>query len=117
MLEVQNSIYDVIEFESKVEEDFAKKLDARTDIKLFFKLPDWFRVETPLGMYNPDWAIVKEDELTRIKVYLVRETKGTTTWQKIPEIQRKKIQCGRAHFKAIGFKDCEYDRVASAGNV
>ena len=49
LLEVQNSIYDVVEFESKVEYEFAKALDARTDIKLFFKLPDWFKVETPLA--------------------------------------------------------------------
>ena len=117
LLEVKNSIYDVVEFESKVEEDFARQLDARTDIKLFFKLPDWFKVETPLGTYNPDWAIVKEDAAGQNKVYLVRETKGTTQWLKIPEIQRKKIQCGKAHFKAVGFKEGEYDWVSSATDV
>ena len=114
LLEVKNSIYDVIEWESAVEREFAEKLDGRNDIKLFFKLPDWFKIETPLGTYNPDWAIVKEDENGQNKVYLVRETKGTTVWLKIPEIQRKKIQCGEAHFKAIGFKDDEYAWVASA---
>ena len=116
LLEVKNSIYDVVEFESKVEEDFARQLDARADIKLFFKLPDWFKVETPLGTYNPDWAIVKE-ETGQNKVYLVRETKGTTVWLKVPEIQRKKIQCGKAHFKAVGFKDGEYHWVSSAADV
>ena len=115
LLEVKNSIYDVVEFESKVEEEFAKKLNGRNDIKLFFKLPDWFKIETPLGTYNPDWAIVKEDESGQNKVYLVRETKGTTVWLKIPEIQRRKIHCGKAHFKAIGFKDEEYAWVATAG--
>ena len=117
LLEVKNSIYDVIEWESKVEKEFAEKLDGRADIKLFFKLPDWFKIETPIGTYNPDWAIVKEDENGKNKVYLVRETKGTTVWLKIPEIQRKKIQCGKAHFKAIGFKEGEYDWVASAKEV
>jgi type III restriction enzyme len=117
LLEVKNSIYDVVEFESKVEEEFARRLDARTDIKLFFKLPDWFKVETPLGTYNPDWAIVKEDAAGQNKLYLVRETKGTTQWLKVPEIQRKKIQCGKAHFKAVGFKDGEYDWVSSAAEV
>ena len=117
LLEVKNSIYDVVEFESKVEEEFAKKLNGRNDIKLFFKLPDWFKIETPLGTYNPDWAIVKEDESGQNKVYLVRETKGTTVWLKIPEIQRRKIHCGKAHFKAIGFKDEEYAWVATAGEV
>jgi len=117
LLEVRNSLYDVIEFESKVEEDFARALNTRPDIKLFFKLPDWFKIETPLGTYNPDWAIVKEDENGQNKVYLVRETKGTNVWLKVPEIQRKKIQCGKAHFKAIGFKDEEYNWVATADEV
>jgi type III restriction enzyme len=117
LLEVQNSIYDVVEFESQVEYEFAKALDTRKDIKLFFKLPDWFKVETPLGTYNPDWAIVREDQDGQNKVYLVRETKGTTGWLKIPEIQRKKIECGKAHFKAVGLKDGGYDWVASASEV
>ena len=117
LLEVENSIYDVVEFESKVEYEFAKALDARKDIKLFFKLPDWFKVETPLGTYNPDWAIVREEPDGQNKVYLVRETKGTTDWLKIPETQRKKIQCGKAHFKAVGFKAGEYDWVESAKEV
>ena len=117
LLEVQNSIYDVVEYESKVEYEFAKTLDARKDIKLFFKLPDWFKVETPLGTYNPDWAIVREDQDGQNKVYLVRETKGTKDWLKIPDIQRKKIECGKAHFKAVGLKDGGYDWVASASDV
>ena len=71
----------------------------------------------PLGVYNPDWAIVKEAGGGQNKVYLVRETKGTTVWLKIPEIQRRKIHCGNAHFKAIGFKDEEYAWVATAGEV
>lgn len=117
LLEVQHGLYDVVEFESKVEYEFAKALDARTDIKLFFKLPDWFKVETPLGTYNPDWAIVREESDGTNKVYLVRETKGTTDWLKIPEIQRKKIQCGKAHFKAVGLKEDGYAWVQSASQV
>lgn len=117
LLEVQHSLDDVVEFESKVEYEFAKALDARQDIKLFFKLPDWFKVETPLGTYNPDWAIVREEPDGQHKVYLVRETKGTTDWLKIPEVQRKKIQCGKAHFKAVGLKEGGYDWVASAREV
>ncbi|MCU0770409.1 MAG: DEAD/DEAH box helicase family protein [Verrucomicrobia bacterium] len=117
LLEVQHGLYDVVEFESKVEYDFAKALDARPDIKLFFKLPDWFKVETPLGTYNPDWAIVREEPDGQHKVYLVRETKGTTDWLKIPEVQRKKIQCGKAHFKAVGLGDGGYDWVSSASHL
>jgi type III restriction enzyme len=117
LLEVQHSIYDVVEFESKVEYEFAKALDARKDIKLFFKLPDWFKVETPLGTYNPDWAIVKEENDGQNKLYLVRETKGTSDPLKLPEIQWKKIKCGKAHFKAVGLKEGGYDWVASASDV
>ena len=117
LLEVKNSLYDVVECESKVERDFANALNSRTDIKIFFKLPDWFKIETPLGKYNPDWAIVKEDEAGQNKVYLVRETKGTNVWLKVPEIQRKKILCGKAHFKAVGLKTGEYDWVESAKDV
>ena len=114
LLEVRHGLYDVIEYESRVEYEFAKALDEREDIKLFFKLPDWFKVETPLGTYNPDWAIVREEPDGQHKVYLVRETKGTTDWQKIPELQRKKIQCGKAHFKAVGLPEDGYAWVASA---
>ena len=117
LLEVQNSLYDVIEYESKVEYEFAKALNNRDEIKLFFKLPDWFKIETPLGTYNPDWSIVKADEAGQNKVYLVRETKGTNVWLRVPEIQRKKIQCGKAHFKAVGLKNGEYDWVQSANDV
>jgi type III restriction enzyme len=117
LLEVQHSIYDVVEYKSKVEYEFAKALDAHQDIKLFFKLPDWFKVETPLGTYNPDWAIVKEEQDGGNKLYLVRETKGTTQFLKLPEIQRRKIKCGEAHFKAVGLKAGGYDWVASADEV
>jgi len=97
---------------------FDELLERIRDIRASEKrMPDWFKIETPLGTYNPDWAIVKEDENGQNKVYLVRETKGTNVWLKVPEIQRKKIQCGKAHFKAIGFKPGEYDWVDSANKV
>jgi len=117
LIEVRRGLYDVIEYESQVEYEFARALDAREDIKLFFKLPDWFKVETPLGTYNPDWAIVKEDAAGQNKLYLVRETKGTTDWHKLPDLERKKIQCGKAHFKATGLPADGYDWVESAGQV
>lgn len=60
MLSVDHSIYDAIEYQSETERQFAEILDGREDIKLFIKLPPWFKVQTPLGTYNPDWAIVKK---------------------------------------------------------
>lgn len=63
-LQVNKSVCEYVVYDSEVERTFAKRLDEREDIKLFVKLPDWFKVETPVGAYNPDWAIVKhEDDL------------------------------------------------------
>ncbi|PYL07260.1 MAG: DEAD/DEAH box helicase [Verrucomicrobia bacterium] len=114
LIEVQKSIYDVVEFESRIEETFARELDAREDIKLFFKLPDWFKVETPLGTYNPDWGIVKVEANGQDKLYLVRETKGTTEWTKLLPDQQSKIYCARQHFHELGV---DYQWVSSAGEV
>ena len=56
MIDVVNGIYDCVEWESDVEREFAETMSDREDIKLLIKLPDWFKVETPIGTYNPDWA-------------------------------------------------------------
>lgn len=98
MIEVDKSIYDVIPWESEIERKFAEAMNARQDIKLFVKLPPWFQVETPVGTYNPDWAIVKEDDA---KIYLVRETKSTTEQLKLRGAEWAKIQCGKAHFGSL----------------
>jgi restriction endonuclease len=58
-LQVNHSVYEYIVYDSQVEREFAQKLDGRTDIKLFVKLPGWFEIDTPIGKYNPDWAILK----------------------------------------------------------
>jgi type III restriction enzyme len=60
-LEVKKSVYEYVVYDSEVEREFARRLDEREDIKLFVKLPRWFQVETPIGAYNPDWAILKHD--------------------------------------------------------
>jgi type III restriction enzyme len=98
-LQVQKSIYDYVVYESEVEREFAHRLDQRNDIRLFVKLPDWFKVETPVGSYNPDWAIVKHGDET---VYLVRETKGTRDFLKLRTAEADKVRCGQRHFEALG---------------
>jgi len=102
MVEVENSIYDSIEFDSDVEKRFAEGLDRRRDIKLFIKLPRWFKVETPVGDYNPDWAIVKQPEGEDAKLYLVRETKGATDLHKLRPDEANRIRCGKVHFQELG---------------
>src|SRR5206468_1324637 len=73
-LPVKKSVYEYVVYESDIEREFARQLDEREDIRLFVKLPGWFEVDTPVGKYNPDWAILKHYDET---VYLVWETKGT----------------------------------------
>jgi type III restriction enzyme len=91
--------YDFIAYESGTEEEIAKLLDADEHVKFFCKLPRWFKVATPLGDYNPDWAVVVEDTK---KLYLVREPKSTLDADKRRETENKKVACGKAHFKALG---------------
>jgi type III restriction enzyme len=110
-LQVNNSIYEYVEYQSDVERRFAEALDRREDIKLFVKLPDWFKIETPIGTYNPDWAIVKHyDEM----LYLVRETKATKDFLKLRNIEADKVRCGKRHFEAIGV---DFDVVVGASEV
>ncbi len=91
--------YDYILYESELERNVAEKLDADENVKFFCKLPRWFTIPTPLGTYNPDWAIVTENGL---KLYLVRETKSTHDTAKRRDDENRKITCGKAHFKALG---------------
>ncbi len=102
VVKVKKSIYDSIEFDSEKEKEFAEKLDAREDINLFIKLPPWFKVETPIGTYNPDWAIVKQERGEEEKLYLVRETKGTKEALQLRLSEWAKIKCGTAHFDELG---------------
>ena len=98
-LAVNNSVFDRVIYDSEIERKFAEDLDKREDIKLFVKLPSFFKVETPIGTYNPDWAIVKHNDDT---IYLVRETKSTKNFEKLRNSEADKIKCGRKHFAAIG---------------
>jgi type III restriction enzyme len=78
--------------------DRAKALDQREDIKLFVKLPAWFEIDTPIGKYNPDWAILKHDGQA---LYLVRETKATRDFLKLRTSEADKVRCGMKHFETI----------------
>lgn len=96
----QKSLTDRLALDSVTEQEFAKYLDGREDIKLFLKLPAKFVVPTPVGLYNPDWAIVKEVD-GQEKVYMVRETKNGGE----REDELRKIRCAKRHFEAIGIHD------------
>ncbi|MEW5921404.1 MAG: DEAD/DEAH box helicase family protein [Bacillota bacterium] len=91
--------YDYVLIDSNVEREIAEKLDGDANVKFFCKLPRWFVVPTPLGNYNPDWAVVTEQDE---KLYLVRETKSTHDRDGRRNNENIKVDCGRAHFKALG---------------
>ena len=98
-LQVQHSLYEYVVYDSEIEREFARKLDQREDIKLFVKLPSWFKIDTPVGSYNPDWAVLKQDCTA---MYLVRETKGTKDILRLRTDEADKVRCGLRHFEAIG---------------
>jgi type III restriction enzyme len=103
------SVYDHVVFESEIEKEFVNGLENRNDVKMYLKLPKWFTVNTPIGTYDPDWAIVLEprDEYGQPTgeqlLYLVRETKDTTDLDQLRPDEARKIRCGERHFKnALG---------------
>lgn len=99
---VKNSVYDhVIYDNSKVERDFASDLDDDPDVKLFFKIPNKFKISTPVSNYTPDWAVYLDDGITK-KMYFVIETKGSTDRLELRGAEYIKKVCGTAHFEAIG---------------
>ena len=110
-LAVKNSVFETIKYDSEIERKFAEELDKREDIKLFVKLPSFFKVDTPIGTYNPDWAIVKHNDAT---IYLVRETKSTKDFEKLRNVEADKIKCGRKHFEAL---ETDFDVVSEASEI
>lgn len=99
--------FDYIVYDSDVERQFAERLDSREDIKLFMKLPDKFKIPTPVGPYNPDWAIIKHVD-GEDRIYMIRETKSTLDDTKLRPTELAKIKSAKKHFAAIGVED--YDR-------
>lgn len=100
----QKTDFDYVVYDSDVERQFAERLDTREDIKLFMKLPAKFKVPTPVGDYNPDWAIIKHED-GEDRVYMIRETKSTLDDAKLRPTELAKIKSAKKHFAAIGITD------------
>ncbi len=99
---VEHSVYDYIIYDSTtVEKPFALALDDDPDVKMFFKLPNRFQIDTPIGTYNPDWAVYVEIDGMK-KLYFILETKGSTSELNLRGREMLKIRCGKAHFQAVG---------------
>lgn len=100
----------LIPLDSNVEYNFARECETRDDIEFYFKLPFWFKIKTPIGNYNPDWALIKKNEKT---VYFVAETKSAGQELRISE--KQKVKCGHAHFKE--FDNVKYRQVATVDEL
>ena len=104
-LETQKSVYTHVVYDSAgVEKIFAEDLEKNEAVKVYAKLPSWFKIPTPLGTYNPDWAVVVDDE-GKEKLYFVVETKGSTWWGDLRHIEGAKILCGEKHFEEVANDD------------
>lgn len=105
-----------VPLDSGVESKFAQDCETSDQIKFYFKLPNWFKIPTPIGNYNPDWALVLEDDK---KIYFVAETKDTGTTivdeLKLSPDEQRKIKCGRAHFNE--YEELEYRVVNKVGQL
>ena len=104
----EKHLYDHILYDSTNERDFAKDLDVDSHVAVYVKLPDGFYISTPVGRYNPDWAIAFYEGTVK-HIYFVAETKGSMRSMQLRDIEKAKIHCAREHFKAISSGDVVYD--------
>lgn len=111
-MKAQRHLYDHIIYDSTNERDFAAELDTNTDVAVYVKLPDSFYISTPVGHYNPDWAIAFYEGTVK-HIYFVAETKGSMSSMQLRLIEESKIHCAREHFKAISGDNVVYDVVDS----
>lgn len=111
-MKAKKHLYDHVVFDSTNERDFAAELDTNTDVAVYVKLPDGFYISTPVGHYNPDWAIAFYEGKVK-HIYFVAETKGSMSSMQLRLIEESKIHCAREHFKAISSDSVVYDVVDS----
>ena len=111
-MKAHKHLYDHIVYDSSNERDFATELDTNNDVAVYVKLPDGFFISTPVGKYNPDWAIAFYEGTVK-HIYFVAETKGSMSSLQLRLIEESKIHCAREHFKAISHGNVVYDVVDS----
>lgn len=118
LLDTQKSIYEHVVYDSTTERDFADGLEKNNAIKLYAKLPGWFKMPTPLGTYNPDWAVLVEEDGSQ-HLYFVVETKSSLFTDDLRDKESAKIECGKAHFKAlaVGENPARYVVARSVGDL
>ena len=111
ILEVKKHVYDYIKTDSKIEREFAEYLESG-EILVYAKLPRGFNIPTPVGSYNPDWAIVFDTDKFKY-VYFIAETKGSMQSLQLKAIEEQKISYAKKHFEALGNTDIKYDVIST----
>lgn len=110
--EVKKHVYDYIVTDSRIEQKFAKELDVNGEVLVYAKLPRGFHIPTPVGKYNPDWAIVFKEGAVK-HIYFVAETKGSMNSMELRGVEKAKIECARKHFASLDTTELKYDVVDS----
>jgi type III restriction enzyme len=100
MIDADKSVHEKVIYQSDTERSFAEQMEKNEDIKVYAKLPAWFRIPTPLGAYNPDWAVLVEKDGSE-RLYFVVETKGSLFTEDRRDRESAKIKCGEAHFAEL----------------
>jgi type III restriction enzyme len=117
---LQRHIYDYVLTDSKVEREFVKELDTASEVVVYAKLPRGFLIPTPVGDYNPDWAITFKEGVVK-HIYFVAETKGSMSSMELREIEKTKIRCARKFFDEMNRRyapeNVKYDVVDSFGKL
>ena len=115
-VKANHHIYDYVFTDSKNERDFVRELDASTEVVVYAKLPRGFFIPTPVGNYNPDWAIAFQEGKVK-HVYFVAETKGSMSSMDLRQIEASKIECARKFFAKITSEQVKYDVVDGYGKL
>jgi type III restriction enzyme len=111
-MQANKHLYDHIIYDSNNERDFASELDKSEEVAVYVKLPRKFYINTPVGSYNPDWAIAFYEGKVK-HIYFVAETKGDFSSMQLRKVEELKIHCAREHFKKISNESVKYEVVDS----
>ena len=109
-MKAQKHLYDYLIYDSAGERDFAAEMDTRTEVAIYVKLPHGFYINTPVGRYNPDWAIAFQEDAVK-HIYFVAETKDSMSSMDLRPIERAKIDCAKKLFATISSGTVQYDHV------
>lgn len=115
-MKAKKHLYDHIIYDSSNERKFAEELDTNSNVAVYVKLPDGFYISTPVGHYNPDWAIAFYKGTVK-HIYFVAETKGSMNSMQLRLVEESKIHCAREHFKAISNNEVVYDVIDSYSSL